>query len=157
MELIALSGPLAILLFWPLVCSIFARLSGWSRLSHAMQSGSNRRERRFYFISAEFQSGSMPINYKNCLFVRVGDAGIRLSVLVLFRPFHPPLFIPWERVTSWHNREYLWGKGVQLLVNEVGICLWGWSGEAVRRHLAHAPSAQPPAGADGTKRAAAQR
>lgn len=38
------------------------------------------------------------MNYKNCLTIGVDLRGIYLSVLILFRFGHSPLFVPWEDV-----------------------------------------------------------
>jgi hypothetical protein len=40
------------------------------------------------------------INYSFVLKAALSERGLHLSVLFLFRPFHPPLFIPWESIRN---------------------------------------------------------
>ncbi len=49
-----------------------------------------------------------PTGYGNCLTVAVSGAGVRLSVLFLFRIMHPPLVIPWSAIESVVSQEQLW-------------------------------------------------
>jgi hypothetical protein len=40
------------------------------------------------------------INYSFVLRAVLAPRGLYLSVLFLFRPFHPPLFIPWDSIRN---------------------------------------------------------
>jgi hypothetical protein len=108
-----------------------AWLSGWRDLVPVLSAGKNLREERFRFVSGELRKGSIGIRYNNCLRIGVGETGLSLDVMPVLRPAHPPLFIPWERVGLWYPRTHFWRKGVQLMVDGVGVCVWGRSGEAV--------------------------
>lgn len=37
---------------------------------------------------------------RNALNVAVDESGLHLSLFPLFRLFHPPLFIPWDHITT---------------------------------------------------------
>src|SRR5262245_57248626 len=40
------------------------------------------------------------VSYKHVLTVGTNQYGMHLSTFILFRAFHPPLFIPWPDITS---------------------------------------------------------
>jgi hypothetical protein len=84
--------------------------SGWGTLSEAYTCTRDFRPRqRWSFISARMgiREGDTLLgvekplfSLRNCLFIAVNEAGLRLSVFPLFRLFHPPLFIPWNQVSA---------------------------------------------------------
>ncbi|MCX7844976.1 MAG: hypothetical protein N2507_06620, partial [Candidatus Bipolaricaulota bacterium] len=78
---------------WLLILRLAAQLSGWTRMSPRFGSpgpfaavGEPVR-----FASAQIGWG----NYNGVLHVRVSPSGLYLAPILLFRPFHPPLFLPW--------------------------------------------------------------
>jgi hypothetical protein len=40
------------------------------------------------------------VSYNGCLNITVNKTGIRLSLLVIFRFFHPPISIPWDDIET---------------------------------------------------------
>lgn len=63
-------------------------------------------------------SGWLPCNYSGCVTIGANPEGLFLRVFPLFRPFHPPLFIPWTAMQT-TAREAWYGKWVELRVNDV--------------------------------------
>jgi hypothetical protein len=98
---------------WCGVLFLIAVFSGWMTLS-----------RRFRLTSAftgptwEFRSARMrwTSHYGNCLSIGADTAGLKLSVLFLFRPGHPPLFVPWAEISVARRRNFLFIRQVKLLL-----------------------------------------
>ena len=80
-------------ILWLTVCYLISIVGGWSRLAKEYRSDSRVDGRRW-----SFQSGSMRFgtSYTNVLTVGAGEAGLSLSMFILFRVGHPPLLIPWS-------------------------------------------------------------
>ena len=73
-----------------------ARTGGWSALA-----GSYARSDRPEGTAFRFGSGNLGLaSYRGCLWFVSGVRGLHVSVLFLFRPGHPPLFVPWSDVTA---------------------------------------------------------
>jgi hypothetical protein len=82
---------------WTLVCFLIAAISGWQSLAKRY-----RTEREFPAHRRGLQSAQMRMRagYNNILTVGSDAEGIYLDVLILFRPGHPRLFIPWTEVQA---------------------------------------------------------
>jgi hypothetical protein len=87
--------PWFLLVFFPLlwlsVLAAISFVSGWSMLARrfATTGGAPVGARRFL-------SGSLgSVRFNNVLTVAVSAEGLYLSVFGPFRPFHPPLVVPW--------------------------------------------------------------
>ena len=84
--------------------------SGWGTLSDVYASaGDFKARQRWSFLSAwmgvregdTLLGVERPLfSLRSCLNVDVSEAGLRLSVFPLFRLFHPPLFIPWDHIST---------------------------------------------------------
>jgi hypothetical protein len=84
--------------------------SGWGILSDVYASARDFRPRQQWtFLSAwmgvregdTLLSVEKPLfSLRSCLNIDVSEAGLRLSVFPLFRLFHPPLFIPWDHIST---------------------------------------------------------
>ena len=92
--------------FWSLVMMIAARVGGWHTLANRY-----RREETAFRIrdgkTEQYRWASLTLgprlfrmNYGNCVTVTLGDDGLGLQVMPLFRPMHPPLLIPWTSIES---------------------------------------------------------
>lgn len=86
-------------MFVALWCGIALGLSyigGWGGLASVY-----RAQRAFEGRRRSFQSGNVGITrYRSALTVGANPEGLHLSVLFFFRVGHPPLFVPWEDVTT---------------------------------------------------------
>ena len=80
-----------------------ARIGGWNRLSLEYRLHDKFEGFRKPFVSGEMLGGpffGLPCNYGGCLILGSNADGLYVSVILLFRPGHPPLFIPWRDITA---------------------------------------------------------
>ena len=80
------------------ILALLSSLGGWSVLAREFHSERNEAGIVLRFASMGLARWRFPISYGNCLFVRISAKGIQISIFPIFRPFHPKLFIPWERI-----------------------------------------------------------
>lgn len=90
-------------LFWAGTCWIIAQM-GWARLASRYRTEAEPTGQRLWVGHANVG----PASYKNVLRVWIEPEGLRLGVLFLFRPGHPPLRIPWDAITDVRPRKVLW-------------------------------------------------
>ena len=90
--------------FWCFIVWLISAVGGWSSLA-----AHYRNELPFTGRTWSFRSGMMGgiARYNGALTVGVNPSGLYLSVLPLFRPGHPPLFIPWSDVTVGNEQRFL--------------------------------------------------
>jgi hypothetical protein len=94
--LTVVGGLVFFLLVWCLVLLLIAWLGGWRRLSKRFGQG-----RLFYGDIIRFACGQVGLsNYSGVLKVGASDTGLYLVPIGLFRPFHPPLLIPWTEMEA---------------------------------------------------------
>ncbi len=105
---------------WVLILGVLAVLGSWRELGQRFRSGSKIDGERYRFVSGSLGKGYFPVNYSSCLFVTANRSGFELSILFLFRVFHPRLFIPWSSVES-VRREKHW------FFNYTAVYLHGFS------------------------------
>lgn len=81
---------------WILVTWIASRASGWSRLGRRFGCSGpfSSAGERLRFASAQIGWG----NYSGALELQASASGLFLATIALFRPFHPPLFVPWSEI-----------------------------------------------------------
>ena len=82
---------------WFLMLALLSYAGGWSVLAREY------REDALTVANGpgwHFQSGSLKTwcGYNGCLVVVAGETGLRLSVWAMFRPAHPPLFLPYDEM-----------------------------------------------------------
>jgi hypothetical protein len=94
-------------LSWLAISALLSLIGGWHSLAQEFRAEDDGSGERFYFVSGGLGARFAPVSYRGCLFVTVGDRGIRLSIFFLFRFLSPPLFIPWEEVSSVEERRFL--------------------------------------------------
>jgi hypothetical protein len=81
---------------WVMVSWLIAMIGGWSRLA-----GHYRASSDFLGQTWNMCSGRMGIsNYNGVLTIGANSNGLHLAVLLPFRVGHPPLFIPWEEIST---------------------------------------------------------
>jgi hypothetical protein len=88
------------LLGWIGVAAFLSVMSGWDRLASRFRSGAKTEGEKFRFSSISIASGIFPINYGHSVLITVGRSGLGISLLLLFRLFHPPLLIPWSEIEA---------------------------------------------------------
>ena len=90
--------------FWIGIGALLSFVGGWHHLTSSFRASSGIDGKRFRFAS---MSLGYCVGYEHCLFITVGRSGVHLSILFLFRPFHPPLFIPWSAVEEVRPAKFL--------------------------------------------------
>ena len=88
--------PVLFVPMWVLVCLLVARIGGWSLLAEIYRSSEPFEGSKWRFQSAQMRWW---MNYNNCLTVGTNSRGLYLATFLLFRPGHPPLFVPWTDVS----------------------------------------------------------
>jgi hypothetical protein len=97
---------------WLVIVFLIGQFSDWAALAGEFRSTENFTGSRWHLQSGQFRwLGS----YNNCLTVGADPRGLYLSVFPLFRPGHPPLFIPWNEITV-SRRKVLWIRQVRFLL-----------------------------------------
>ncbi|MEO0558494.1 MAG: hypothetical protein AAF170_09950 [Bacteroidota bacterium] len=77
-------------LFWSGVCIVIGMM-GWSRLAAAYRTEAEATGETFRLVTGMVGLSS----YRSVLTVSLEPEGLRLAVMPLFRPGHPPLLLPW--------------------------------------------------------------
>jgi hypothetical protein len=100
-------------LFWCAISFFIAAMSGWITLAKKFPLTSP-----FTGVTWGFQSARMrwTSRYGSCLNVGADSVGLKLSMMFLFRPGHPPLFIPWNEISVEKRSKILFFRQVKLLL-----------------------------------------
>jgi hypothetical protein len=88
---------------WLAVCFILAHIGGWTKLNCYYPALSPPENAIFYTISAGMRWGT---SYRSCLVLGATTQGIYVRLIFLFRPWHPPLFIPWSDITTMEQKQW---------------------------------------------------
>jgi hypothetical protein len=84
-------------LFWLVMCTLIARVSGWRALADAYPLQSDPTGPKLRFQSASLRWSS---NYTGIVHMGVNAQGLYLSVFFVFRSGHAPMFIPWSDIRT---------------------------------------------------------
>lgn len=123
--------------FWCVANALAARMSGWHSLAEIYRAADDIEGECFRFASMSSGSGLFRTNYSGCMVFVIGRRGFRLSPFFLFRPFHPPLFIPWSKVISIESVEARFFSASVLTVAGFTkpISIYGRAGDALLREF----------------------
>jgi len=83
-------------ILWLAGCFLFSKVTGWSELARRFRFRGRFRGRRFPMQSVRMR---WMMNYSNCVTLGANESGLYVAMLLLFRPFHPTLLIPWAELT----------------------------------------------------------
>jgi hypothetical protein len=86
-----------LLLFWAGVSFLISRISGWSLLARHYRMADSFDGKRWRFQTCQMR---WMTSYRNTLIIGGDRRGLHLSVLFLFRPGHPSLFVPWGDISA---------------------------------------------------------
>lgn len=114
--------PVIFIAFWCFVLGLISKFGGWGQLaSRYSYDGS------FLGGWKRFQWGQIGglTQYKSSLWVGVAADGLYLKTgpLFLFRPYHPPLRIPWTSITAVQSRKHFWLDVVDISIGDPTIKL----------------------------------
>lgn len=91
----------AVVTGWIGVATLIACLAGWPPLAGRFRTIQPATGQAFRFASGAIgASRHFPVNCNNCLFLAVGPAGLRISLLFIFRVLSPALLIPWSAIET---------------------------------------------------------
>ncbi len=103
--LIILGFFVAFPLFWSTIVYLISRLGGWGSMAEAYSTREPLSAQCFSLQSAILRLAS---NYNGVLKICADDEGLYFSVMFLFRPGHPPFFVPWEEISGTKRRYFFY-------------------------------------------------
>jgi hypothetical protein len=89
--------PVLFVIIWVIVGKVISIASGWKALAEKYPVRTPFSGERHKFQSARMRRG---MNFNNCLTIGANHMGLYLSVFVLFRIGHEPIFIPWSEISA---------------------------------------------------------
>ena len=119
-------------LFWIFVVTLISRM-GWHALAERFPAGDRVTEGESFSMQSLLIGRAT--RYKNCVGVTAAYDGMGLSVMFLFRPAHPPLFIPWSEIEAVEDKQTFLFNCLALKIRNFDkeLMLWGSSRDAVRK------------------------
>jgi len=118
---------------WCLALKLLSTMSGWSQLTARFDLQGEFQGRIWRFQSARMNR----VSFRAALSIGAGRGGLYLVPMLLWRPFHNPLLIPWGEVQA-EPLKRSWFRGYRLTFRscpEVRLDLSGRTFEAVKKHL----------------------
>ena len=98
-------------------------------------------DRPFQGTIWKYQFGFLgSVRYNGALTVGSGSEGLYLAVFFFFRPFHPPLLIPWPEVSLGRRKPTLFGELVEFRLGQEPLAKL-WLSDALAQQVASAPGA----------------
>jgi len=94
-EFIPFGVAVGVVILWAVVSYIVSFAGGWWKLAQRYRSERPLPAHRRAMQKGQMRFGS---RYKSVLTLASDSEGIYLGVMYLFRPGHPPLFVPWTEV-----------------------------------------------------------
>lgn len=97
------------------VLFVGARISGWHELAKHYASADRYAGRWIAQLDDSGQEGGLEVSLRhsvsdNAIKLGADPRGLYLRMSLPFRPFHPPLFIPWRDIESVGVQELPWVK-----------------------------------------------
>ena len=89
--------PFFFLSLWLFVMYWVALLGGWRLLSRRFRTSSPFSGQKWHMQSAGMRALS---HYNNALTIGADPNGLFIVPFILFRAWHPPLFVPWSDITA---------------------------------------------------------
>ena len=81
---------------WLMITFLVSLTSGWRKLAEVYRADQPFFGTRLSWQSASFRGTS----YNNSLVLGVSNQGLHIVPMLLFRAFHPALFIPWSEIVA---------------------------------------------------------
>lgn len=89
---------------WIMISIVISRVSGWASLADIYHHADHFNGYRWRFQSAGMR---WMMSYNNCLTIGSNERGLYLSIFLIFRFGHPPLFIPWNDISITNKKGLL--------------------------------------------------
>jgi hypothetical protein len=134
--LIVLASLAGVPAFFAIILFTLSQVGGWSSLASRY-----RMDHPFQGTLWRFQYGALGVTqYKSALTVGSGTEGLYLAVFFFFRPFHPPLLIPWSEVSLGRRKKTLFMELVEFRLGPEPLASL-WLPDALAQQVASAPGA----------------
>jgi hypothetical protein len=107
--------------FWFAIIAMIANM-GWRRVAQAYPATSDPpySARRWRFVSLNIGGSLRSPNYGSSVEGWTSDSGLWLRPFLIFRPFHPTIYLPWAKIISVERERRLVGERVRVkLAGEV--------------------------------------
>jgi hypothetical protein len=107
--------------FWLAIIALIANL-GWRKVARAYPATSDPpySARRWRFVSLNIGGSLRSPNYGSAVEGWTSESGFWLRPFLLFRPFHPTIYVPWAQMHSVERERRLVGERVRVkLAGEV--------------------------------------
>lgn len=123
MEALKIAGMLVVALvawaaMWSGIVAMIGVFSGWRSLASRFASQAPPTEQ--WLTSGRFRTIQ---GYSGTLYVGGSPAGLHLRVLLPFRPGHPPMVVPWDRIEVTGPAFSLWGEWIELDLDGTTLAL----------------------------------
>ncbi|MBN2580658.1 MAG: hypothetical protein JXB10_16855 [Pirellulales bacterium] len=106
--LAAVLFPFVFVGMWCAVSLLLSAMGGWHRLAEKFPALHQPSGKPFFM-----QGGKVGmVTYSGCLIIYNSPEGLYLSVFLLFRVGHPPIFIPWNAIRNARSHRFLWTESV---------------------------------------------
>lgn len=121
------------------ISGMSSKSNGWARLAELYRLDGPFPDRRVGFLTTTLNGYVL----QHLMVVGLGENGLALRPIQLFRAFHPSLQVPWAKLrTSRHETEFGVAYRVELGQPDMRI---EWSEETHRKLLAELPAGWPAA------------
>lgn len=115
---------------------------GWSAFARKYPATARPKGTSFNCTGAHF--GNPFASYRNVLQVIFCEEGIYVYAFILFRAFHPPFLIPWEKIARLQPKKLFWTRYHNIEVQdgpgEISLTL---SADALREYERFKPPSLP--------------
>jgi hypothetical protein len=114
-ELFAALFAVAFPFFWIAIIALIAN-RGWRQIAQAYPATSDPplSARRWRFVSLNIGGSMRSPNYGSSVVAWTTETGFWLRPWLVFRPFHPTIYIPWARVVSVTRERRLVGERIRV-------------------------------------------
>lgn len=102
---LAIILPIYFVTLWTGISFLIAKIGGWGLLARRFRLNSTFAGEKWSMQSAAMRFG---VSYNNCLTVGANNRGLFVQTMILFRLWHPPLFVPWSEITVFPKKRWLW-------------------------------------------------
>ncbi len=101
--------------WWLAVCSVVSKVGGWSTLAaHYRAPQPMAVDPTLKWLRLQSALTSHLGSYRNAVNFGVSSTGLTLTVMFLFKAGHPPLYIPWEELTTTQVIKYWYFDYIEL-------------------------------------------
>lgn len=97
--------PIYFVTLWTGIYFFIAKSGGWRLLARRFRMNSSFVGEKWSMQSAAMRFG---VSYNNCLTVGANSMGLFVQPMILFRLWHPPLFVPWSEIRRFPKKRLLW-------------------------------------------------